>query len=123
MDPQDHLRALLDGVTCSVCDERVPADRVRLLAWRDDLAFLQIDCGACHSTSLGFVMAGTPDTTEDRPVTPAPVSSDDILDVHEFLSGWQGDLDALVRQISGEPPKELAGHAPRRIRRGAGPRQ
>jgi len=121
MDPQDHLRALLDGVTCSVCDEPVPVDRLRLLAWRDDLAFLQIECDACHSTSLGFVMAGASPVNDDS-VPSAPITSDDILDVHAFLAGWEGDLDALVRGISGEPPKELAASAARRIRRGADPR-
>src|SRR4029077_17293613 len=58
MDPLDHLLALPDGLRCTVCDERVPATRIRLLAWRDDLAFLQIDCQGCASTTLGFVLGG-----------------------------------------------------------------
>jgi hypothetical protein len=96
MDPQDHLSALLDGVTCTVCEERVPADRVRLLAWRDDLAFLQIDCEACRSTSLGFVMAGARTDTDVAPEAAPAISSDDLLDMHEFLSGWAGDLASVV---------------------------
>jgi hypothetical protein len=96
MDPQDHLSALLDGVTCTVCEDRVPADRVRLLAWRDDLAFLQIDCGACRSTSLGFVMAGSNPDSDLAPKPAAAISSDDLLDMHEFLSGWAGDIASLL---------------------------
>jgi hypothetical protein len=95
MDPLDHRLALPDGLRCTVCDERVPADRLRLLAWRDDLVFLQIDCGGCLSTTLGFVVGGA---TDDGPVQPEhpPISSDDVLDMHQFLATWRGDLSALL---------------------------
>jgi hypothetical protein len=104
MDPQDHLNALLDGVTCTVCEERVPADRVRVLAWRDDLAFLQIDCDACRSTSLGFVMAGSSPQVDPAPDAAPPISSDDLLDMHEFLAGWGGDLASVVPPPGDERP-------------------
>jgi hypothetical protein len=110
MDPTDHLRALLDGVTCTVCESRVPAERVRLLAWRDELAFLEIDCAACRSTTLGFVMGHS--APEERIGNPdgTPISSDDVLDMHEFLARWEGDLAAALE------------HADRKISRGADPR-
>jgi hypothetical protein len=94
MDPLDHLLALPDGLQCTVCDERVPATRVRLLAWRDDLAFLQIDCDSCASTTLGFVLGGRSETE----VLPAadPISSDDVLDMHQLLATWRGDLAGLL---------------------------
>ena len=95
MDPLDHLLALPDGLNCTVCDERVPATRVRLLAWRDDLAFLQLDCAACASTTLGFVLGGQADGP-----APAregdPISSDDVLDMHQLLATWRGDLAGLL---------------------------
>jgi hypothetical protein len=95
MDPLDHLLALSDGHRCTVCDERVPVDRVKLLAWRDDLAFLQLDCSACLSTTLGFVVAGARD--EPAPVDGAdPISSDDVLDMHQLLATWRGDLTGLL---------------------------
>ena len=95
MDPLDHLFALSDGHRCSVCDERVPAARVKLLAWRDDLAFLQLDCGTCLSTTLGFAMGGRLD--EGAPTgEAAPISSDDVLDMHQLLAAWRGDLAGLL---------------------------
>jgi hypothetical protein len=99
MDPLDHLLALPDGLRCTVCNERVPAARVKLLAWRDDLAFLQIDCRACLSTTLAFVMAGqseAPDATPRDMPAAAPVTSDDVLDMHELLATWRGDLAGLL---------------------------
>ena len=95
MDPLDHLLALPDGLRCTVCDERVPATRVRLRAWRDDLAFLQIDCDACASTTLGFIVGGVSEDPEPAPQRD-PISSDDVLDMHQFLATWRGDLVGLL---------------------------
>jgi hypothetical protein len=113
MDPMDHLDALPDGMPCSVCGERVPGDGIRLLAWRDDLAFLQLECPGCLSTTLGFTLGGQPESP-GRPEAsgptatldvgvPAlgPISSDDVLDMHQFLAAWGGDLASLVRTSTG----------------------
>ena len=95
MDPLDHLLALPDGLRCTVCDERVPVTRVRLLAWRDDLAFLEIDCGACLNTTLAFVMGGWSEAQATEP-NADPISTDDVLDMHELLATWGGDLTGLL---------------------------
>jgi hypothetical protein len=95
MDPLDHLGTRLDGHRCTVCDAAVPADRVKLLAWREDLCFLQLDCGDCLSTTLGFVMASQSET-DGRPAPAAPISSDDVLDMHQLLATWRGDLTGLL---------------------------
>ena len=102
MDPLDHRLALPDGLRCTVCDERVPAERLRLLAWRDDLVFLQIDCGGCLSTTLGFVVGGAPDH-QPAPSEAPPISTDDVLDMHQFLATWRGDLSALLESDRGRP--------------------
>ena len=87
---------------CTVCEEHVPAERIRLLARRDDLLFLQVACPACGSTSLGFV-ADEPVTSEaERLADGIPVTSDDVLDMHAFLASWTGDLGALVRPVGGQ---------------------
>ena len=98
MDPLDHLRALPDGMPCSVCGERVPGASIRLLAWRDDLAFLQLECPSCLSTTLGFTFDGRAEAADaDGGPGPAPISSDDVLDMHQLLAGWRGDLASLLR--------------------------
>ena len=101
MDPLDHLLALPDGLRCTVCDQRVPATRIRTLARRDDLTFIEIDCEACSSSTLGFLLAGQSDepssTLEPRPDREGnPITSDDVLDMHELLASWRGDLADLL---------------------------
>jgi hypothetical protein len=95
MDPLDHLTTRLDGHRCSVCEAVVPADRVKLLAWRDDLAFLQLDCRHCLSTTLGFVDQA-PDGSRATPQAAPPISADDVLDMHLLLATWRGDLAGLL---------------------------
>ena len=109
MDPLDHLLALPNGLRCTVCDERVPVTRIRALARRDDLTFIEIDCEACASSTLGFLLDGR---TAEAATDPArldgaaggdPISSDDVLDMHELLSRWHGDLDGLLSRDGHDP--------------------
>jgi hypothetical protein len=103
MDRRDDLTAHVGGLACTVCDEPIPADRVRILATRDDLLFLQLDCLACASTTLGFVMTdggGEMVAAVEReggvdPEAP-PISGNDVLDMHAILEAWSGDLTTLV---------------------------
>jgi hypothetical protein len=95
MDPLDHLGTRLDGQRCTVCDAAVPVDRVKLLAWREDLAFLELRCADCLSTTLGFVMASQAGA-DGHPAPAAPISSDDVLDMHQLLATWHGDLTGLL---------------------------
>ena len=60
MDPRDDLDSLAGGVGCAACGELVPTDRVRILARRDDLVFVEIACPGCRSDSLGPVGRMTP---------------------------------------------------------------
>jgi len=92
VDPLDQHRAGLDGMTCAVCEGSVPRDAIHLLARRDDLAFVQVACPACESTTLAFVLDGTSDPGADA----APVSADDVLDMHVLLRGWDGGLLELL---------------------------
>jgi hypothetical protein len=112
MDPLDHVVAPPDGLRCTVCDERVPASRIRLLARRDDLAFLEIDCGACLSATLGFILDGRADEPAAVPGR-GPISGDDVLDMHQLLASWHGDLAGLlaVDQAGGPDRSDGRGRA------------
>lgn len=99
MDPLDHVRASLDGLACAVCEGSVPAASIQLLALRDALAFVQVDCPACRSSTLAFLLEGEDSGAPVR--ADAPVSSDDVLDMHLFLRDWRGGTSAL---LGGESP-------------------
>ncbi|MDQ3128232.1 MAG: hypothetical protein M3Q66_07235 [Chloroflexota bacterium] len=125
MDPRDDLDSLAGGVGCAACGELVPTDRVRVLARRDDIAFIEIDCAACRSESLGIVLGPSPADTPVSDSAPAivhadaderygefgpgdaarfrgagPIGSIDLERVHDLLA--RGGLEALVGRF--DPP-------------------
>ena len=72
MDPRDDLDSLADGVDCAACGQFVPTDRIRVLARRDDIAFVEIHCPGCRSESLGIVIASDDETDADERGDGAP---------------------------------------------------
>ena len=124
MDPRDDLDSLADGVDCAACGQFVPSDRIRVLARRDDIAFVEIHCPGCRSESLGIVIASDADEASDAgedaalDVAPGraygefgpfdqerfrealPIAPSDVALVRDLLA--RGGLAALVG--SSEPP-------------------
>jgi hypothetical protein len=90
-------------VACSVCREPVGPARTRLLARRDDLLFLELRCGACASVTLGFVFARDDRHVPDvvRLAGAPTITGDDVLDMHQHLAAWQGDLRSLLEPEHG----------------------
>jgi hypothetical protein len=129
MDPRDDLDSLADGVDCAACGRFVPTDRIRVLARRDDIAFVEIHCPGCRSESLGIVIGADHEghddgagaggsRTDDVAVGPGriygefgpgdrerfrealPIDSADLETVRDLLA--RGGLAALVD--ASEPP-------------------
>ncbi len=108
MDPRDGLRPTLEDVACTACGAGVPADRLRILARRDDLTFVETRCDACGSLTLALLIAavepdGRPflDVATDRPARAEASPADRITsaDVHAMradLAVWRGDLRRLL---------------------------
>lgn len=99
MDPRDRPD-VVDGAECAACGCPVPADATRVLARREDLAFVELGCAACGSVSLSIRLGPVDDgwirhgaaTADDGP----SIGADDVLDMHIFLAGYRGDLRGLV---------------------------
>jgi hypothetical protein len=110
-------RIVLDRMDrCSVCHRSYSADDVHVLSKKPDMWMMVVQCTDCHARS--FVAAvlndGDPDEArlalrqlstqaraepstemDDAPLHGAPISIDDVLDMHQFLSGFDGDFRAL----------------------------
>ncbi len=123
MDPRDRLRLLPDGATCTACGATVPADRIRVLAQREDLVFVELDCGDCGSAALGLMMDGVSGglsmldvSTEgaeigrDRSRSVRPVSHSDVEAVRRDLTTWDGDLVGWLATI--DPDRVDGGREP-----------
>ena len=110
MDPRG-LRARLTGAGCTSCGATVPVERIVVLADRGDFAFVELDCPACGSRTMGLVLAAPADAepvldtaghpeldpqTAARVASRPPVGEDDLLAMHRLLEGWSGDLRTLL---------------------------
>jgi len=107
MGPRDLPGPLPDGALCTACGVPVPTGRIRILARRDDLAFIQLDCVACGSAALGLLMdspaaggeqildvAGDPVPAggSNRGSTVRAISRADVDAIRDDLAAWDGDL-------------------------------
>ena len=114
MDPRDGPRPLPDGATCTACGAPVPTGRIRILARRDDMAFVELACPDCGSATLALLMPpSTPDgepildvaadastshgashgdSEASRRATIRPISEADVEAVRRDLAAWDGDL-------------------------------
>jgi hypothetical protein len=105
---------------CTACGALVPSGRIRILARRDDLAFVQLDCVACGSPALGLLL--DPVAPGGEPIldvagepghagrvapgaTVRAISQTDVDAIRDDLAAWDGDLvgwlDALEDGRSG----------------------
>jgi hypothetical protein len=102
----------LTGAGCTSCGAAIPVDHIAVLADRGDLAFVELSCPACNSRTLGVVVGTATDAdtavldtaahpelgpeSEARLAGRPPVDETDVLAMHLFLAGWEGDLRSLL---------------------------
>ena len=119
MDGPDWLRTQLTSFTCPACGRRYRGSRIRLLAERDGLFFVDLDCSRCGSHTVAIVTVEIDETSaaitdisdltmspedfrehlgEDLPAAAALVTADDVLEMHEFLADFTGDIRTLFRE-------------------------
>ena len=117
MDSPDWLRTQLTSFTCPACGRRYRGARIQLLAERDGLYFVDLDCSRCGSHTVAIVTVDVDESEvsildasdielavdlepehlgEELPSGAAPVTGDDVLDMHELLSGYDGDIRELL---------------------------
>lgn len=104
------IKRLMTSIKCSVCGQRYEVDNIDVLGHQEDLWFLSVLCPACHARCLvaavireDKVPEVTTDLTQaelDRFRNVGRVTTDDVLDMHNFLKDFDGDLSQLFSQDS-----------------------
>jgi hypothetical protein len=111
-------RIVLDRMErCSVCHRGFEPDDVHVLSRKSDMWMLMVSCGECQARNFVAAVIGDGDAEEaqlalrrlgeehvrtrtdiepeDEGVPGEPVSIDDVIEVHQFLEGFDGDFKAL----------------------------
>jgi hypothetical protein len=113
-------RIVLDRMErCSICHRGFEPDDVHVLSRKSDMWMLMVSCGECQARNFVAAVIGDGDAEEaqlalrrlgeehvrtrteiepeDEGLSGEPVSVDDVIEVHQFLEGFDGDFKALFR--------------------------
>jgi len=119
----DWLQAQLRSSICPACGEAYGSSEMRLLAEREGLYFVDLDCNDCATRTVAIVTIELDDaeaSIADMSITPQrlppvdqgvpgapPVNADDVLEMHEFLTAFNGNVTHLFRAAT----YPMRGHA------------
>jgi predicted RNA-binding Zn-ribbon protein involved in translation (DUF1610 family) len=108
MDSPDWLETQLSSFSCPACGRRYRGSRIRLLAEREGLFFVDLDCSRCGSHTVAIItieqdereptIADASDLEhpdEGLPATAGSITADDVLEMHQFLAHFEGDVIQL----------------------------
>jgi len=104
----DWLDGVFGTVRCANCGAVYGRDSIAVVGNRDEYWFVRCTCETCGTQGLGVVIvkrvgdappAGQPlavtEDDEDR------LRVDDVLEAHELLRSYAGDVHGLFERVSG----------------------
>jgi hypothetical protein len=99
------LKQLISTFRCSVCRRGFDREHVRVAARHEQLWIVSVRCALCRNQQVFWValkengdltdLRDLTEAEEEQFATMAPVTSDEVLDMHEFLRGFNGDFKRL----------------------------
>lgn len=102
-----RLREEAKKFDCSVCGTNHTRSDIRVLGKLDSAWIVRVTCSTCATAFKLLVVveeqkAQVSPVKEERPRASRkpPVTSDDVLDAHEALREFQGDVNALFKRLS-----------------------
>lgn len=115
MDAESWLTSELASFGCAACGEAYGDGHIGLIAQREELFFVDLSCDRCGSQAVAIVTIRIEDDVpalETGELLPAivdderggetdAVSADDVLDAHQLLAGFEGDVHELIARFAG----------------------
>jgi hypothetical protein len=104
------LRDQAKNYDCAACGSNHASSEIRVLGRLDSAWVIRVTCTSCQTSFKLLVVvdaaagvgsrASFSPVKEDHPSErrKPPVTPDDVLDAHEFLSTYEGGLDVLVKR-------------------------
>ena len=102
---ESFLKRLFSKVECSVCGQRDDVSNIKVLDHEDELWFLSVFCSSCgtqgliaavvQESNIAEVITDLTEAEYDRFAESEVVGVDDVLDIHSFLKGFDGDFASL----------------------------
>ena len=99
------IKRFMTSIKCSACGQRYEVNNVKVLDHQEDLWFLSVSCSACQTQCL--VAAVIKESKAPEIITDLAeaewdefqkmdkLTADEMLDMHSFLKGFDGDFSQL----------------------------
>lgn len=102
---ENVMKRLVASIKCGSCGQVFTVDSVQLVEQREELWFFKIICNSCHVSSLVAAVIRPDkvpqlygDLTEAEVAkfrSLGKISDEDLLDMHDYLKGFKGDIPSL----------------------------
>ncbi len=102
---EGQIKKILASMKCGICGQKYEGSNIKILGHRDELWFLSVFCQSCCSQGLVAAVVKEGRDTElitDLKPEELPlfkdrdgIQADDVLDVHQFLKTFDGDIASL----------------------------
>ena len=99
------IKRFMTSIKCSACGQRYEVNNVKVLDHQEDLWFLSVSCSACQTQCLVAAVIKESEAPEvitdlaeaewDKFQKMDKLTADEMLDMHSFLKGFDGDFSQL----------------------------
>jgi hypothetical protein len=102
---------------CAACGQAYGGGHIRLIAQREELFFVDLTCDHCGSQAMAIVtiqvdgetatleggeLVRAPEADPDAAPHGPPVNVDDVMDAHQLLKDFKGDVHQLIARFDGQ---------------------
>lgn len=102
-----YIEYVISQIRCPVCNHRYTADDIMIIDHKDEMWLMALSCSECETRGLVFAIVRDQQTqveplTELTPEEIArfeergAITTDDVLNLHDFLRDYQGDVAELL---------------------------
>ncbi len=102
------IKRLIASIKCGICGQCYEVDNISILGHRQSLWYLRALCSACHTQCLLAAVIKEDRLPEfitdltnaelDKFRDIGVLTADDVLDMHNFLRDFRGDVPRLFSQ-------------------------
>jgi hypothetical protein len=102
------LKRLFAKVNCGVCGQKYDVSNIKVLDQEDGLWVLSVYCGSCgtqgliaavvHEGNITDIITDLTDAEREHSGSKEAVGMDDVLEIRNFLKGFDGDFGGLFRE-------------------------
>lgn len=104
---QELIKNIQTMMRCPSCGASYGADNIHFLGKLDMAALIQLDCQHCSLPVMATIIVSDKQQPQTKllsdisrddlknPGPRVPVSTDEVVDVHQFLKGFDGNFESL----------------------------